>query len=105
MPERKYTLLEVPFSRLQKAHNVYRASMKNNSTLPSIAGCLGLFVLTVALGLLVFVLLSNYSPLQSCEIDPYARVGVTVSLLARWVRGKFNEADPHKSCTSQYIRR
>jgi hypothetical protein len=88
VPERKYTLLEEPFSRLQKAHNVYRASMKSNSHLASITGRLGLFVLTVALGLLVFVVLSNYSPLLSREIDPYARGGVTVSLLARWVWGK-----------------
>jgi hypothetical protein len=59
VPEGKYTLLEEPLSRLQKAHIVYRASIKNNSPLPSIAGRLSLFVLTVALGLLVFVVLSN----------------------------------------------
>jgi len=79
--------------------------MKSNSPLPSIAGRLGLFVLTVALGLLVFGVLSNYTPLLSREIDPYARIGVTVSLLVRWVWGKFDEADPRKSCTSQLVRR
>jgi hypothetical protein len=57
-------------------------------------------VLTVALGLLVFEVLSNYTPLLSREIDPYARIGVTMSLLVRWVWGNFHEADPRKSCTS-----
>ena len=57
-----------------KRRNVYRASMKSNSPLPSIAG---------RLGLLIFVVLSNYTPLLSREIDPYARIGVTVSLLVR----------------------
>lgn len=59
--------------------------MNSNSHPPSIAERLGLFVLTVALGLLVFIVLSNYTPLLSREIDPYARIGVTVSLLVRWV--------------------
>jgi len=48
--------------------------MKSNSPLPSIAG---------RLSLLIFVVLSNYTPLLSREIDPYARIGVTVSLLVR----------------------
>jgi len=60
--------------------------MKSKSILPSIAGRLGLFGLPAALGLLVFVVLSNYTPLLSREINPYAWIGVTVSLLVRWVR-------------------
>ena len=79
--------------------------MKSNLPLPSIAGHLGLFVLKVALGLLVFEMPSNHTSLLSREIDPYARIGVPVSLLVHWVWGKFDEADPRKSCTGQLVGR
>jgi membrane protease YdiL (CAAX protease family) len=38
--------------------------------------------LVLALGFIVFVVLSNYVPMLPDEIDPYARVGVTLVLLA-----------------------
>ena len=41
-----------------------------------------LTALVLALGFIVFVVLSNYVPMLPRDVDPYARVGVTLVLLA-----------------------